>query len=52
MQVREQQNSADFYSGEAVIVKQRGKYKSLCLVLDVGSLKNDADLKRQFKLKR
>ena len=29
-----------------------GKSKSLYLVLDVGSLKNDADLKRLFKLKR
>ena len=28
-----------------------GKSKSLYLVLDVGSLKNDVGLKRQFKLK-
>jgi len=39
VQVPEPQNSADFYSGEAAIVKQRGKSKSLCLVSHVGSLK-------------
>jgi len=51
VQVLEPQNSGDFYSGEVAIVKQRGKSKSLCLVSHVGSLKNDAGLKRQFKLK-
>ena len=52
VQVLEPQNSGDFYSGEVAIVKQRGKSKKLVLSFTCGEPKNDAGLKRQFKLKR
>ena len=39
VQVPEPQNSADFYSGEAAIVKQRGKSKKLVLSFTCGEPK-------------